>query len=74
MIGELYQPDVALIPIGDRFTMGPAHATRAAEMINPKLAIPIHYNTWPPIEQDPAKFTPSGVDVQVMLPGDVLDL
>ena len=70
LIGELYQPDIAMIPIGDRFTMGPEHATLAAEMIKPKIAIPIHYNTWPPIEQDPGQFTPKGVEVKVMNPGD----
>jgi len=70
LIGEIYRPDIACIPIGDRFTMGPELATRAAEFIRPKVAIPIHYNTWPPIEQDPAAFKPAGVDVKVMNPGD----
>lgn len=70
LIGEIYKPDIAMIPIGDRFTMGPELATKAAEFIKPKVAIPIHYNTWPPIEQDPAKFKPSGVEVNVMKPGD----
>ena len=70
LIGEIYQPDIAMIPIGDRFTMGPELATRAAEMIQPKIAIPVHYNTWPPIEQDPAKFNPRGVEVRVMQPGE----
>ena len=70
LIGEIYRPDVACIPIGDRFTMGPELATRAAELIRPKVAIPIHYNTWPPIEQDPAAFKPKGVEVKVMNPGD----
>ncbi|MHC5003681.1 MAG: metal-dependent hydrolase [Planctomycetota bacterium] len=70
LIGELYRPDIACVPIGDRFTMGPALATKAAELIGPKAAIPIHYNTWPPIEQDPADFAPSGVQVKVMQPGE----
>ena len=74
LLGEIYQPDVACIPIGDRFTMGPALATRAAELIGAPVAIPIHYNTWPPIEQDPAQFTPKGVEVKVMEPGDVWEL
>jgi L-ascorbate metabolism protein UlaG (beta-lactamase superfamily) len=69
LIGEVYRPDIALVPIGDRFTMGPALATRAAEMISPKVAIPIHYDTWPPIAQDPKRFAPKGVDVKVMAPG-----
>ncbi len=70
LIGEIYKPDIAMVPIGDRFTMGPELATKAAEFIKPKIAIPVHYNTWPPIEQDPAKFKPSGVEVKVMQPGD----
>ncbi|RMH28975.1 MAG: metal-dependent hydrolase [Planctomycetota bacterium] len=70
LIGEVYRPDVAMIPIGDRFTMGPELATRAAELIRPKVAIPIHYNTWPPIEQDPARLTPAGIEVKVMKPGE----
>ncbi|MCP3904182.1 MAG: metal-dependent hydrolase [Planctomycetes bacterium] len=72
LIGEIYRPDIAMIPIGDRFTMGPALATRAAELIRPKIAIPVHYNTWPPIEQDPAQFAPSGVEVKVMAPEQTL--
>ena len=70
LIGEVYQPDVACVPIGDRFTMGPALATRAAELIKPRTAIPIHYDTWPPIAQDPAAFKPSGVEVKVLRPGE----
>lgn len=72
LLGEIYQPDIAMIPIGDRFTMGPALATRAAEMIKPKIAIPVHFNTWPPIEQNPADFKPTGVTVKVLQPGDTL--
>ena len=44
--------DVAVLPIGDNFTMGPDDAFRAVEMLRPKLVIPVHYDTWPPIEQD----------------------
>jgi L-ascorbate metabolism protein UlaG (beta-lactamase superfamily) len=70
LIGELYKPDIAMVPIGDRFTMGPKLATKAAELIKPKVAIPIHFNTWPPIEQDPNEFSPSGVEVKVMEAGE----
>ena len=70
LIGELYQPDIACIPIGDRFTMGPALATRAAEMIRPKVAIPVHYATWPLLVNDATDFTPEGVEVRVMSPGE----
>lgn len=73
LIGELYRPDIAMVPIGDRFTMGPALATKAAELIQPRVAVPIHYNTWPPIEQDPSRFQPQGVDVKIMEPGESWD-
>lgn len=74
LLGDIYQPDVACVPIGDRFTMGPELATRATELVGPKTAIPIHYNTWPPIEQDAADFTPSGVEVKVMQAGETWTL
>jgi L-ascorbate metabolism protein UlaG (beta-lactamase superfamily) len=45
--------DVAVLPIGDRFTMGPADALEAVKLLAPKRVIPSHYNTWPPIQQDP---------------------
>jgi L-ascorbate metabolism protein UlaG (beta-lactamase superfamily) len=70
LIGALYKPDVACIPIGDRFTMGPEQATMAAEMIGARVVIPIHYNTWPPIEQDPASLRPKGVDVKALAAGE----
>jgi len=70
LIGEIYKPDVAAIPIGDRFTMGPELATKAAEFIRPKVAIPIHYNTWPPIEVDVSRFIPGGVAVRALKPGE----
>ncbi len=44
--------DVAVVPIGDRFTMGPADAVEAIKLLAPKRVLPAHYNTWPPIEQD----------------------
>ena len=45
--------DLAVLPIGDNFTMGPEDALRAVKLIQPKVAIPIHYNTWDLIKQDP---------------------
>lgn len=44
--------DVALLPIGDNFTMGPDDALEAVKLLNPKAVVPIHYNTFPVIEQD----------------------
>lgn len=48
--------DYAVLPIGDNFTMGPEDATIAAEFLKAKYIIPVHYNTWPLIAQDPEKF------------------
>lgn len=70
LIGELYKPAVSILPIGDRFTMGVEHASRAAEMIGAPVMIPCHYNTWPPIETDPRKLDPEGICVGVMQPGE----
>lgn len=44
--------DLAVLPIGDLFTMGPADAVTATTLIKPKQVLPAHFNTWPPIEQD----------------------
>ncbi len=44
--------DLAVLPIGDLFTMGPEDSIRAINWIKPKQVLPAHYNTWPPIEQD----------------------
>jgi L-ascorbate metabolism protein UlaG (beta-lactamase superfamily) len=48
--------DVAMIPIGDHFTMGPDDALRAIQFLNPAMVIPCHYNTFPPIRQDGLAF------------------
>lgn len=56
LIGELYKPEIALLPIGDRFTMNPEHAAQAAAWIKPDTVIPMHYNTFEPVEQNPHDF------------------
>ncbi len=70
LIGEIYKPDIACIPVGDRFTMGPELGARAAELIRPKVAIPIHYKTFPMLAQDISAFRPAGVEVKILAPGD----
>jgi L-ascorbate metabolism protein UlaG (beta-lactamase superfamily) len=73
IIGEFFKPDLACIPIGDRFTMGPASAAKAVELIRPRTAIPMHYNTWPPIQQDPEKWKAmvgAAAEVVVLKPGE----
>lgn len=70
--------DVALIPIGDNFTMGPDDALTALEFLKPKVAVPIHYNTWPVIAQDGAAFAAraaqAGHTVRALAPGEVLEV
>jgi L-ascorbate metabolism protein UlaG (beta-lactamase superfamily) len=51
--------DLAILPIGDNYTMGPKDALRAVQLIEPKVVIPIHYNTFPVVEQDAAAFARS---------------
>lgn len=55
-IGELYKPDIALLPIGGHFTMGVIEAVKAVELIKPKIVIPMHYNTFPVIKADAEEF------------------
>ena len=70
--------DVALLPIGDFYTMGPKDALRAVKMIRPGLTVPMHYNTFPAIRQDPAVFADSvaaaGFAAKVLDPGDSISL
>ena len=69
--------DVAVLPIGDRFTMGPEDAVRAIDFIEPDVVVPCHYDTWPPIEQDAKAFRKAVGDrarVEIMTCGSVLEL
>ncbi|MCL6617899.1 MAG: metal-dependent hydrolase, partial [Anoxybacillus ayderensis] len=56
LIGEMNDIDVAFLPIGDNFTMGPEDAAVAARWLKAKMVVPIHYNTFPVIQQDPQQF------------------
>lgn len=73
---ELYKPRIALLPIGGHFTMGPYEALKAVELLNPDVVIPMHYNTFPVIKQDPEEFKKTveskmaGVEVVVLKPGE----
>ncbi|MFA9479206.1 metal-dependent hydrolase [Phycisphaerales bacterium AB-hyl4] len=71
LIADIYQPDLAAIPVGDRFTMGPELAARAAEMIRPRVAIPVHYKTFPLLRQSIDGFDPPGVEVKELAPGEI---
>jgi L-ascorbate metabolism protein UlaG (beta-lactamase superfamily) len=65
--------DVALLPIGDNFTMGPEDAARAVEFIEPRVVIPMHYDTFDLIKQDPQDFARRVGDraqVKILKPGE----
>ena len=69
--------DLAILPIGDNFTMGPADALRAVKLLTPKMVVPCHYNTWPPIAQDAEAWkkqveSETKAKVSVLSPGDSL--
>ncbi len=79
LIGDLYKPNVALLPIGGRFTMGPDEAMMAAQYIGAPLVIPVHYNTWPVIAQDPSQFKfaierTTDMKVAVLSPGETIEI
>lgn len=79
LLGELENIDIALLPIGDNYTMGPFDAARAANYLHPKIVIPMHYNTWPVIAQNPAAFQRNVVDeynipVHILKPGETLQI
>lgn len=71
--------DLAVLPIGDNYTMGPDDSIRAIKLIEPKKVLPIHYNTWPLIAQDPhawaARVRQQTKAVPVVLkPGEAMDV
>ncbi|MEZ4576602.1 MAG: metal-dependent hydrolase [Desulfobacterales bacterium] len=71
--------DLAVLPIGDNFTMGPADALRAVRLIEPKQVLPIHYDTFDVIQQDPAAWKvlvekQTGATVALLKPGESLAL
>jgi L-ascorbate metabolism protein UlaG (beta-lactamase superfamily) len=71
--------DVALVPIGDHFTMGPDDALDAVRLLAPRVVVPIHYGTFPPIRQDARAFAARVEDetdarCAVLAPGEGLDL
>lgn len=78
LIGETNRIDCALLPIGDNFTMGVDDAVRAAKMLKPRVAVPMHYNTFDVIRQDPEGFREglkgSKVKVEVLKPGESMEV
>jgi L-ascorbate metabolism protein UlaG (beta-lactamase superfamily) len=71
------QVDVAILPIGDNFTMGPEDAARAVEFIEPRVVLPMHYDTWPPIRQDTEEFRRligDRAELRVLQPGESTEI
>lgn len=76
LIGEQGGVDLAILCIGDNFTMGPEDAITAAQFVKAKHVIPVHYNTWPVIEVDAQAFATklarvAEIDCTVMKPGEI---
>jgi L-ascorbate metabolism protein UlaG (beta-lactamase superfamily) len=78
LIRELYQPDVAMLPIGGHFTMGPREAALAARYLEPRIVLPLHFGTFPPLKGTPEQLAAlidadaqlAGVEVVRWAPGD----
>jgi L-ascorbate metabolism protein UlaG (beta-lactamase superfamily) len=77
LIGEDASVDLALLPIGEQFTMGPKDAAKAVEFLAPRRVVPIHYGTFPPLVGDPQEFARlakgMGAEIHVLRPGESLD-
>ena len=80
LIRDLYKPDVAMLPIGGFFTMDPEQAAMAVSFVKPMIAVPMHYGTWPLIEQDPKEFerlvkkSSPKTRVVILKPGESLEV
>lgn len=71
IIGELYQPELVMLPIGDLFTMSPREAAYALRLLAPRHVIPMHFGTFPPLTGTPARLRQLTQDVKGL---DVIDL
>jgi L-ascorbate metabolism protein UlaG (beta-lactamase superfamily) len=73
LIGEMYRPEIAFLPIGDRFTMDPAAAAKACEFLGVRQVVPMHWGTFPLLTGTPAdlkKKLPAGVEMLELKPGE----
>jgi L-ascorbate metabolism protein UlaG (beta-lactamase superfamily) len=72
LIGEMYEPQIAFLPIGDRFTMDPAAAAKACELLGVKQVVPMHWGTFPLLTGTPAQLKKlvKGVEVLELKPGE----
>jgi len=76
LIGARDKIDYAILPIGGHYTMDPVDAAKAVELLGAANAIPLHYNTWPVIKQNPEDFVKAvkGAKVHVVKPGESIEL
>ncbi len=75
IIHDLYSPEIALLPTGDHFTMGPREVGYACSLLQPKSVVPMHFGTFPVLKGSPAKLkdeVKGGVEVVEMKPGETL--
>jgi L-ascorbate metabolism protein UlaG (beta-lactamase superfamily) len=74
IIRDLYEPDIAILPIGDHFTMGPREAAYAAHLLRPKFVIPMHWGTFPLLTGTPRDFKrqlrEAGCEMVELKPGE----
>lgn len=77
LIGRIYEPDVAVLPIGDHFTMGPREAAVALELLGVRRCVPSHHGTFPLLTGTPARLrelAPAGVEILELSPGETVVL
>jgi len=74
LIGEMHSPQIAFLPIGDHYTMGPDAAARACQMLGVRQVVPMHFGTFPLLtgtaERLKQLVEPFGVDVLMLKPGE----
>ncbi len=73
LIGEFYHPEIALLPIGDHYTMNPVEGAYAAKLVGASVAIPIHHSTFPVLGGKPDAFAQKcaeyGIEAKILVPG-----
>jgi L-ascorbate metabolism protein UlaG (beta-lactamase superfamily) len=77
LIGELYKPELAMLPIGGHYTMGPKEAALAVKLLGSKKVLPLHFGTFPPLKGTPeqlAALTGAKIEVLRMTPGDSIEV
>ena len=77
LIGEMYAPEIAFLPIGDRFTMDPVAAAKACELLGIRQVVPMHWGTFPALTGTPAQLKalvePRGIQVLELKPGETAE-